>query len=656
MPNNIDPSQVKWKFFSLGDSGKIVASDRLPEGKKPVALINSSTFPGKKSETPKVLKEKIKEALTHKDSVGLCFALPCEDVETMKDYYGEKNIVGVEPDYVTLRMHNDLRKGNPAFSPHQARFEGTMPAKEGAEQIASAIENGYDIWSYNSGGNSIVPKLELCEEYFAQNFDRLRTEEKLQRKVKFVGFSNGTAMAFNLRGLVDYALGYGLSYSFYRMKEFKEDDVGDAPLSNQVNCLLRSLRGEDVSVERKFGRVVSGSFEDLRTKCEEATLPITNVAVWLGQMVPVTVGKLPKFGADEKVILELEYSMQHPPKGYEAGVVLRRFLESGTINPANILYVALGDFIDHAEENVPRKHGLIPVYEKLSTKEQEAVATLAKQKNLGVKEYISQSNKRSKEQEQEVRSVAAEYGIPVVEGGERRVSHGKYSQLAPSCVAALQFNEADSSITQTCVLRAKAEVSRGLIVEPRKMITHSDSINNDAVVSSDLRNKIDEAKITPLTDSAASFVARDKEEVVIGTPIDLATIDYAQIAGKGVVVYLPMVKGGVSPSEQFNAFQLSQNYANAKFIVLMMRIPAEYGSDEKSMMEDRNSNYLKLIKDLTESQTNVPPVFISTNSVEAEYFPPFSHEINLEKMLTEKPRTSVEAATAGKYGQIKSRL
>ncbi len=462
-------------------------------------------------------------------------------------------------------------------------------------------------------------------------------------------------MAFYLRGLIDYTLGYGLSYSTLRIGEFKED-VGDGSLKDQTDRLLHSLRGEEVPIVRKFGAVVSGNFSEVREKCSKALedgSSITNVAVWLGQMVPAAMGKLPKFGTDEKLILELEYSMQHPPKGYEAGIALRRFIESGAIDPANILYIVLGDFIDHTEENVLRKHGLIPAYGDLSVKEQEVVTRLAAQKDLTVEEYIIQSNTRSKEQEQEVLDIAAEYGITVVEGGKRRVSHGKYSLLAPSCVVNLEFNEADSSLTQTCLLRANAEVSRDLIVALSKMTPRFEVINPDAA-SHDLKGVIDQAKIIPLTSSAASFAVQGTKEVVVGNPIDVAKLAPDQIVGKGIVVCLPMIKGGISSSEQLSSLQLSQNYANAEFIILMMRIPAEYGADQKTMMEDRNANYLKLITDLKSDGFEVPPIFISSSSVEAEYFPPFVHVVNLEKMLPEKPRSFVEAAQAGKYGRMTS--
>lgn len=646
MPNAIDPRLVKWKFFSLDGEKKIVASDSLPSGKKPVALINSSTFfVPQKAKTPEVIKARIEKALEYEGCAGLCFAIPCEDIAVMKKYYGAENVADVEDDYISLRMHNDLREGNPSFAPHQARFEGTMPAKEGAKQIASAIENGFDIWSYNSGGNSIAPKLELCEEYFRENFDRLRAEEKLQRKVKFVGFSNGTMAAFHLRGLVDYVLGYGLAYSFRRMEEF-QDDVGDESLQSQTDSLLRSFKGEDVKVVRKFGSAVLGTFEEVKAKYEEALKdksPIANVAVWLGQMVPATMGKLPNFGSDEKVILEVEYSMHQAPKGYEADIALRRFLKSDAINPKNILCIVLGDFIDHTEENIPRKHGLIPDFKNLSAAEQTKIKEIAESQKLSAEEYIKKSNQRSKELMEQVKRVAAEHNIPVIEGGERRVSHGKYSKTAPSHVKSLEFNEADSSITQKCVLRANAPVREDLILAPRKMATHCDPINPDIAA---VGAKIDEAKIMPLTSSAASFKFSDAEEIIAGMPVDLATIDPKHIAGKGVVVYLPMVKGSISSSEQFNAFQLSRNYQDAKFIALLMRIPAEYGADE-TMIEDRNSNYLKLINDLA-GDKKAPSVFISTTSVESEYFLPFSHVINLEKMLSEKPKSFVGRVAAGK--------
>jgi len=111
--------------------------------------------------------------------------------------------------------------------------------------------------------------------------------------------------------LIDYTLGYGLGYSTLRIGEFGED-IGDGSLKDQTDRLLHSFRGENVPIVRKFGSVVSGSFPEIREKCAKALedgSPITNFAVWLGQMVPTTMGKLPNFEDDEKVILELEYSM-----------------------------------------------------------------------------------------------------------------------------------------------------------------------------------------------------------------------------------------------------------------------------------------------------------------------------------------------------------
>jgi len=134
----------------------------------------------------------------------------------------------------------------------------------------------------------------------------------------------------------------------------------------------------------------------------------------------------------------------------------------------------------------------------------------------------------------------------------------------------------------------------------------------------------------PLTKSKKTF---GYEEVVVGMPIDLAELDSSHIKGRGVIVYLPMIRGSHSSSEQFNAFQLSQNYKEAKFVVLLARLPTSYSKDEERSIANRNDNYRKLIEDLSNKSKLHPPIFISKNSIELENFQPFFHKLNLQKML-----------------------
>ena len=272
--DSINPGNVKWQYFFLDKNGKIASQTNPPKDKKIIAVINGATFAYPKQDTPKQLKKNIARILTPKNT-ELSVALPREDLSVMQKYYGKTNFFDehsarIEDVYVTLRMHNDLRnstKDQENFFTHESRFEGTIPAKEGAEQFASAIINGYDIWSY-AGGNSLVPKLELCEEYFAKNFDHLRAAGKLSKKVKYVGFSNSTAMAFYLRGLVDYALGYGVSYSFESIDDYPEDNSTQS-LSNQVVALFRTFRGEDVAFTREFKASDIEDFNAAKTRYEE---------------------------------------------------------------------------------------------------------------------------------------------------------------------------------------------------------------------------------------------------------------------------------------------------------------------------------------------------------------------------------------------------
>lgn len=308
---------------------------------------------------------------------------------------------------------------------------------------------------------------------------------------------------------------------------------------------------------------------------------------------------------------------------------------------------------------VPRKNGIISSYEELRLEEQLKIRELTKSDDVEMcQKYISESNLRSQKAIDSVKEIAGRYEIPVINGGERRVGHGKYCQLSPSYVSALQFHEEDLSIEQTSVLKSHPEIQEDLIA-PTRAITRMDPESLSKVRFEDLSKEIESAKLIPLTRSA-EFLAKDSEEIIVGRPLDLCDLAAENIAGKGVAVYLPMEPGLVSSSEQFNVFQLSDNYKLAKFIILLTRIPEGYkrqdGIVREEMLNNRNDNYRKLIEDLG---TNTP-VFITKNSVGYDSmkdndFKPFSCEIDLHKMLDdEKPRSFVEAAQAGKYGKMKS--
>lgn len=559
MPSLLNPGGINWKYFYL-EEGEVVSSEEVPEGRKPVAMLNTSTFfCQNKCDTPALMKKNIARILQHdleddgvKRKPNICVAVPCEDFETMEKYYGKEVLkkhygesYEEEKDYITLRMHDDLAQGNKKFFPHEARFEGTMPAKEGAEQLVSAIENGFDIWSYG-GGNSVTPKLKLCEEYFSQNYQTLREQGKLQEKVRFVGFSNGTTMAFYLRGLVDYSLDFGVNWAFNSRDSALEK--ADEELLNfrnrQIDNLLRSFEKEgDVEVVRKL----SGDEENFRKAKarydEAAGKKITNLTCYAGQLVPVAVDGLIKFGAEEKIILGLE-SFQKKSSGFEPDQALSRFLESGCVDPRNILFIALEDFIDSSEMfEIPRNNGIIPNYAELRLEEQFKIRELAKSDDVEVcQKYISESNLRSQKAIASMMEVANRYEIPVINGGERRVGHGKYCQLVPSYVSGLQFHDEDLSIEQTSVLTAHPEIQEDLIFSSKASTRAEPKSTINTVKFEDLSQEIESIKLIPLTGSA-EFLTKAPEEIIVGRPLDLCDLAAESMVGKGVAVYLPMEPG-----------------------------------------------------------------------------------------------------------------
>lgn len=220
----------------------------------------------------------------------------------------------------------------------------------------------------------------------------------------------------------------------------------------------------------------------------------------------------------------------------------------------------------------------------------------------------------------------------------------------------MKFND-DLSIDQTCVLQAKPAIQEDLI-GTRELRKKTSALSIQGKTNLTLAQEIDAAQITPLTESAQSF-ACDSEEIIVGRPLGLCDLNSEDVRGKGIAIYLPMEVGLVSSSEQFNVFQLSENYKLAKFLILLTRLPDEYKKRDKKFYEDclnnRDANYRQLIEDLEDA----PPAFITTNSVqllEDHDFTPFSCTINLSKMLAsaKTPTASIATTQAGKMESQKT--
>lgn len=307
IPAIIDPSKIKWKFFYRDSSGKIIHSEEKPANLPTTAILNTSIWFWGKSlyknpfeiSTPRKMEQVIERVLMRDlgedKKANLCLAVPCEDFASMCEYYGynpSQLPEGVKPEYVILRMHNDLRNGSPDFLlPGGLGIAGSMPAKEGAQQIASAIENGFDIWSC-AGGNTAIPKFQLCEKYFAaKGIDSLP-----QKKSRFIGFSDASSSQFYLHGLIEPVHYLGLMKA-----TVPTENAQDRSTTNQI---LKALEGDKIAAitQRKF---ISNDIAEIQKRASDATT-ISNLAFFPRQLRTACDTMVTKLREGEKLILSLE--------------------------------------------------------------------------------------------------------------------------------------------------------------------------------------------------------------------------------------------------------------------------------------------------------------------------------------------------------------
>lgn len=677
----LEPNKVIWKYFVRNAAGEVVCSSEKPEGKEVVALINSSSwFPPRKA-TPRIVKKAV--AMTLNSNMGdleenirpdICVAIPCSPLEEMKKYYGKEALdddnetflddLGnkIESEYISARIHDDLRNGDVDYFNLGMRVLGTMPPKEGGEQIASAIENGFNIWSY-SGGNTIFPKLQLCEKYFAA-----KETPEVGKKVYFAGFSNGSTMQFYLKGLVKPIHYFGAMWSLIgRDKEMN-------------NLMFKAFEGGDVPCERIMNEEKEGDLEKIKERYEalKEDEVITNVTFFphgLGVTIDSTFAN---FKNNEKLILGLEgYSQMS--EGHNVSEALFRALESGAINHEQILFISIEDIIQQSEQfKVRRINGLIPNLEDLDNEgkrdgetEKECIEGLAAQQGISPEEYIVASNIATNNEINRIKEVAEKFNIPVVNGGQRRAGHAKCPVLQPANVSELVFGE--NSITQKSILtRGKKENLPSFKVKDTSLGAPSwsklslasvvksgekllDKISNFCYSRNPIEmaqdevaeNEIRASNLTPLNSQAVANDS-DIEEIVAGGALNLVEVNANYITGKGLVVHLPF-KGSVTPVTESHQIIASGQLKEAKFLVFSTAIPDGLSDSDKSdYLENRDKIFKKLIDDFKIEK----PVYITSNSVnEANLAPIFSGTINLKKMVVSPSITP--AVSEGREDEIR---
>ena len=668
--SEINPTTVRWKFFHRDESGAIICKETKPAELPALAVLNTSSWiwgrtavPGNSflSGTPAKMKKVIADTLNTDLSEGrkpnFCIAVPYRPVEEMREYYGAENVVGIEDYYVSLHMHDDLRKGKKEFITPGFGCAGSMLAKEGAEQIASAIENGFDIWMM-AGGNTLFPKLQLCEKYFAE-----KHADSERKKSRFIGFSDGSTSQFYLRGLIDPVHYLGISKAVI--------PTVDAKAREQIFRAIEGDEGQEII--REFSATDSEAIQKRYVDLEMEDKPITNLTFFPRQLRVTCDSTFPKFKSDEKLILSLEGYSQSS-SGYSPSEVLFKALSCGAINPENVVFISIEDVVQKSEEvEIPRRNGLIPSFADLTKVERDAISKIAAELKIDPEVYIAKSNAASSSEYQRIRDVAEKFGIPTVDGGERRAGHGGAPIMVPSKVLRLEFSA--GKITQTSGLgRSKREYlisdARGaegstapdwgslptreeekFYGDEYEYSKSAEAAKSSGATPESSAEEINKIKLLLLT--AVGIAASSTEEVVGGNVLNVVERPLAEISGKGLFLHLPFKNPNKGTNPYSEIFHIASDQLRAaKFLVISMTIPEKFKNcSREEYLENRNKIFAKLFSDLGIKK----PVFITTASTDqSKLLPSFEATLDLRRALT--PETVVHEASGGSTPTIRLRL
>lgn len=712
MPKMIDTSKVKWKYFELDEFGKVISSNRKPDGKNPLAIINTSLFfANQKSDTPIVMQQNVKTMLEHKlvdeSRVGdkISIAVPYDDLNSMEEYYGIDNIreslkrkynnleiTDIEDfifekyeelkPYITLKMTNDLAKGNADYSPYlkDDRMAGSLPALESAQQLASAIESGYDVWSYG-GGNTGHQTFEIAQRYFDENYDRLRNEGKLQKRVLFGGFSNGTTGSFALRGITNPFLSF--TFGWQMASKRMAENIGDEELLQHRNCqidaIVLGVAGIDAILPEREFKCDQETFFQIqeRKRLYENKIGkecnVTNLACYAGQLVSASTGNLGQFSFDEMIILGLE-SFQDKSRGFEPNEALKRFLQSGKIDPNQILFIEIGDIIRSSSPtnsmsemfDIPRKDGFIPNFDELRTEEKEAIKKLTIELSnelikkgeieeaieITPQEYILYSNNRTREIIEDVKAIASEFQIPVTKEMGRNIGHGKYCSLVPTDFDELRFDADTLTIKQTPILTSSKTVEKSIpnfllsSSRPIRLKEESELSESEIATKTQIAQQLDQDIQVFQIGGAKSEFANYKQ-AIIARSLELMDLNVEDVKNRDIAVYFPAEKGLIPGQEQFVtflAFLAKNSDYQPKSITIISRFNNYEGRNYDADMKNRDDNYVLLLQDMLGE--NSPPIFMSHTSVDLDRFGDFFPTRHQLKLTNITPSANLQEPNA----------
>ncbi len=674
----MNPNNVKWMFFYPNSDGTFSCCydekevPKLPNGedRNKVAVLTTSLYFGLK-DVSKRMCDITKAMLFRPDSSPseLCVALPYrEEVEDKTAHKAEQKDFADIAAYETFNEQSGV---------------GFLTPTTGAEQIASAIQHGFNIHC-QAGGVSLGAKLELVRDHFRRN--PLPTT---QRKPIIAGFSDGSEMQFGLAEISDYVHTGNAGRVFYVSPVFHKpteralvEEVISTFESKEPKELQRTLKCDNPAIAQAVEqRYVKGE----RVRC---------LTYFPRQLISaINSPYRPQIPADQQLILGLEGYLQSE-QGYNAHEALELALSQGVFKPEQIVAITIENIVAKEEElNIPRYNGHIPQFEKLTeedkqeilkddkdakvTKPEVAIARILKKNNPksydpkmmsleeldeSVRSYIARSNAAYDNEVERIEAVARKYNIPVIFGGEVRAGHAYNAVSQPCYIANLTFKE-NGEIVATSLTRSSDNVqeiprnrtSAATIIPYRSTTTHDKPYSNEPSVvylgtnvpigyehnkeaeliaeDQSLNDLITSLQLVPANDAARKLLITTPLPTFAGNASNLSELPLEALQQKALFCIMPHREPGKGVHQSFDIIRLinsgrigsssvrqDDDCAHPKFVILSAQ-----------NAENCNNGLRKTIESL-ELET---PIFLTTSGIkDLSKFPHLFHaSIDLQRML-----------------------
>jgi hypothetical protein len=465
LPPKIHPERVKWKYFYWDQRENKIkhctearaippfarSDDIMIEQRNKVAFLTTSLFFAltSKSQTPARLKALVETALYYRGRPSeFCVALPYEDGHESYYEIADQRLWQDELiPYINIVAHD-------TFNPF--RKNAYMSPKAGAEQIASAIENGFHIHAI-AGGSMFGAKLELVRDYF-----RARPLLSDHKRRVLAGFSNVSEGQFGLKEFVEYI------HAGNAGRIFSRTWPTDPARRREMIAIFEEQR--DHEIFRILNCENEASYNEVKRRCQENSEPIRFSTYHPCLLISAIDSPYRPNFTGEKLILGLEGYVQSET-GYNVSEALEYGLKTVFVPEQIIAIVVENIVVKEDEMHVRRVDGRVPEYARLTRSEKNKILEILRESNEGlfqnispdqkeelINGYIARANIAYDNEVRRIKEVADRYGIPIIFGGAIRGGHAQNFIIQPSHVTGLQFDDQLQRITINSSIRWNEQV------------------------------------------------------------------------------------------------------------------------------------------------------------------------------------------------------